>query len=427
MDDDSRTSLLVIVILLGLAAVFALTETALSSVSRNKIKAASDKGDPRAVNALYALDRFDDAITTLLICTNIVHICTASLVTLLVTRRWGLSAVSLSTVITTIVVFFIGEMVPKSIGKKNSYSCILASAGFLKVCMIIMKPFSKILSGVAAFAGRLTGDEAEITVTEDELYDIIEDMEEEGSIDEEQGELFSSALQFSDVMVDSILTPRVDMAAIDIQDDPEEIREFIRESNHSRLPVYEGTPDHIIGVLQIRKYMKACLRGDGCPELKGLLDEVFYVHQGAGIDEVFELMSQRRISIAVVTDPYGGTLGIVTIEDILEELVGEIWDEDDLVREPIREMGEGVWMIDATETVEDALESIGTEPDPEDEEGFTNLLLSEWAYDMFPEIPLPGASFTYKNIRVTVEEMERNRILLLKMELIPEEGGGSDE
>ena len=418
MDDGSRTSIILILILLLLSAYFAVTETALSSVSRSRIKNRADKGDGRAGKALLALDDFDRAITTILIGTNVVHIVLASMVTVLVTRRWGVSAVTLSTILTTIVVFFAGEMVPKSIGKKNSEKCILASAGLLVLLMKVLYPLSALLSAIGRLAARLTREEAELTVTEDELYDMIEDLEEQGAIDEEQSDLISSALQFSDLTADSILTPRVDMVAINAEDDPEKIFELIRSTTHSRVPVYENTRDNIIGVLTTREYMKAYLKNRQFPELTGLCDPVYFTYQTTPIAELLESMSRKKVSLAVINDSYGGTLGIVTIEDILEELVGEIWDEDDKVVENIVKLDDRTFVVEAEETVEDALEELGLDPlTEEEEEEFPNLQVGEWVYRQFSEIPRVGDSFHYGCLTVTVNTMEKNRIRYVRFVL----------
>ena len=322
MDDGSRLPWIFAIALVLCAAYFGVAETAFASASRNKLKTAADRGDPKAQKALDVLDNFDRAITTILIGTNIVHIATASIVTVAVTRRWGLSAVSVSTILTTLVVFFAGEMLPKSIAKKYPERFSKATAGSLLALMTLLYPLSAALTWIGQTAARLTKGDAEISVTEDELYDIIEDMTEEGTLDEEQGDLISSALQFGDVTVESVLTPRVDLVAIDIADSLEEILSCIKSTNHSRLPVYEGSVDNIIGVLQIRRFIKAYLHEGSALDIRPLLDEVFFVHQSSNIDELLPVMSKRRLNMAIVTDNYGGTLGLVTVEDILEELVG---------------------------------------------------------------------------------------------------------
>ena len=250
-------------------------------------------------------------------------------------------------------------------------------------------------------------------------------MTEEGSLDEEQGELISSALQFGDLTVESVLTPRMDVAALNVEADGEEILCIIKAQNHSRLPVYEGSIDHIIGILQIRKYIKEYLRSGKTPDLRSLLDEAFFVHQSTELDELLPMLSRQRINMAVVTDNFGGTLGIVTVEDIVEEIVGEIWDEDDVVEETVTDLSENACIADADESVTDVFEHLNYK-DPEDNDELVDTRLGEWAYQMFDSIPSPGDSFRYHELTVTVTEMEHNRILKLKLVRIPETAEGGD-
>ena len=423
MEDGSRLPFLCAVLLLFCAMYFAVAETSFASASRTRLRMAEERGDDRARKALYVLDHFDQAISAILVGTNIVHVSTAALVTLGVTRRWGLSAVSVSTLITTGVVFFAGEMLPKSVAKKYSDKLALSTAGLLVFFMKLFSPVTAFLTWLGGTVSKLAPGDVEKSVTEEELYDIIEDMTEEGSLDEEQGELISSALQFGDVSVENVLTPRVDMVALDIRSSHEEILDCIKTTTHSRLPVYEGSIDHIIGILQIRKYIKAYLRQGKDLDIRPLLDEVFFIHQSMNIDELLPVMSKRKHNLAVVTDNYGGTLGLVTVEDILEELVGEIWDEDDVVEEPIVEISEGVFEVDAEESVTDVFERLGYE-DPEEDEELVNTLMGEWAYERFAAIPKTGDHFSYHRVSVTVSSMDHNRILKLRVTLLPESEGG---
>ena len=411
------------VLLLFCAMYFAVAETSFASASRTRLRMAEERGDGRAKKALYVLDHFDQAISAILVGTNIVHVSTAALVTLGVTRRWGLSAVSISTLITTGVVFFAGEMLPKSVAKKFSDKLALSTAGLLVFFMKLFSPVTAFLTWLGQAVSKLAPGDVEKSVTEEELYDIIEDMTEEGSLNEEQGELISSALQFGDVSVENVLPPRVDLVALDIRSSHEEILDCIKTTTHSRLPVYEGSIDHIIGILQIRKYIKAYLREGKDLDIRPLLDEVFFIHQSMNIDELLPVMSKRKHNLAVVTDNYGGTLGLVTVEDILEELVGEIWDEDDIIEEPIVEISEGAFEVDAEESVTDVFERLGYE-DPEEDEELVNTLMGEWAYERFAAIPRAGDHFTYHRVSVTVSSMDHNRILKLRVTLLPDAEGG---
>ena len=425
MDDGSRLPIIISVLLLFGAFFFAVAETAFAACSRIRIKTAAERGEAGAKQALYILDHFDRAISTMLIGTNLCHLFLSALVTMAVTRRWGLSVVTLSTVLTTLVVFFAAEMLPKSIAKKFPERLARSCSGSLRFFMTVFYPLSTALSWIGAKAATLSRREPELSVTEDELYDIIEDMTEEGSLDEEQGELISSALQFGDLTVESVLTPRMDVAALDVEADGEEILSEIKAQNHSRLPVYEGSIDHIIGILQIRKYIKEYLRTGSTPDLRALLDDAFFVHQSTKLDELLPMLSRQRMNMAVVTDNFGGTLGIVTVEDIVEEIVGEIWDEDDIVEEAVTDLSENACIADADEIVTDIFEHLDYK-DPEDNDELVDTRLGEWAYQRFDSIPAVGDSFRYHGLVVTVTEMEHNRILKLKLALVPEneKGGG---
>ena len=420
MDDGSILSVLIILALLLFADYFAVCETSFAAVSRIRLKTAMERGDRRANKAMYVCEHFDKAITTILIGTNIVHLSCASYVTVLVTRRWGLSAVTLSTFVTTIVVFFVGEMLPKSIAKKYSLRLALGTASSLVFFMHLLTPISFVLTKIGEFASRLTKGDSEVSVTEDELYDIIENMTDEGDLDSEQGDLVHSALAFGDLTAESILTARVDMETIDVDDPLEEILSQVKASRHSRIPVYQDSVDNIIGVLQIRRFMREYLQKREKTDLRSLLDEPYFVHQSAKIDELLSVMSSKKINMTLVTDSYGGTVGIVTVEDILEELVGEIWDEDDEVVEPCVDHGDGSYSFDAGVDIEDAFEFMDYE-DP-DETDFDHKLLGEWAYEQFDAIPQEGDSFTYNGLRITVEKVQQRRIMKLHIQRLPEGG-----
>ena len=424
MDGDSWLSWIVIVFLLAMAAYFALAETAVTSVSRIRLKLRSDRGERRAEQALSVLDRFDQAIATILIGTNIVHLSAATLTTVTVIRTWGAQWVALGTALCTVAVFFAGEMLPKSIAKRYSERCALGVAPSLCFFMRVFAPLARALSSVGEVISRLFKGEPEITVTEDELYDIVETMTDEGELDSQQGELIRSALEFGDVTVERVFTPRVDLAALDADATHEEILSVIRRVRHSRLPVYEGSIDNIIGVLPIRRYIRSWVRTGEAPALRTLLDEPCYVHQSASVDELLEELSRRKLSLAVVTDNYGGTAGVVTVEDILEELVGEIWDEEDVAREDFVALPDGAYEVSADMDMEDLLDRLDY-ADPEDTD-WEHKPVGEWVYEQFGMIPREGESFTWHDLRVTVASIEHRRILKLRVALLPsdrKEGG----
>ena len=336
MDDSSlppNLSPWICVFLLLLAAAYlAVTETALASVSRSRIKALADRGEPGANRALYAIERFDDAISTILVGTNITHLAAAAIVTVQITRLRGLSYVTLSTILTTVVVFFFGELLPKSIAKKYPERCTLACAGGLCVLMKVLSPASKLLAAIGNAAASHAKEDPELSVTEDEIIDIIEDMEEEGTLDEDESDLIQAAVEFSDIRAHRMMTKREDILALDIKTDPETILDTIQASTHSRIPFYRNDLDHILGVLQVRNFMKEYIKNKRVPSVRKMLDPVYFVKRTMDADELLEQMSIHKATIAIVQDKGGKTLGLVSIEDILEELVGEIYDEEEVKR-----------------------------------------------------------------------------------------------
>ena len=428
MDDGSWLPWLIIVCLLLCAAYLAVCETAIASVSRVKLKTRMDRGDSRAKKAIYVTDNFERAISTILIGTNIVHIAAAALVTVQVTRIWGMSAVAVGSIITTVVVFFAGEMLPKSIAKKYSERFALSTAPTLCVLMRVLYPLTSLLTVFGNLAAKLSKNDNEVTVTEDELYDIIENMTDDGELDAQQGDLVHSALMFSDVTAENVLTARVDVVAVNITSPCSEILETIKNARHSRLPVYEGSIDNIIGVLQIRRYIKEYMKSGEGVEIASLLDEAYFIHQSAPIDDLLHEMSLRKLNMAIVTDSHGGTLGIVTVEDILEELVGEIWDEEDVVVETFVPLGGGRFEIDASMNVKEAFDRLGFK-DPRDDIELERKSVGEWAYEQFEHVPEERDVFEYQNLRAEITDVRQNRIIKVVMKLLPEEAeeGGEAE
>ena len=425
MDDGSHMSWIIIFVLYLFMAYFAVAETAFASVNKIKIRTAQERGDSRADKALLVLEDFDKAVTTVLIGTNITHLAVASMVTVIVTRQFGLSFVAVGTIITTLAVFFFGEMLPKSIAKRYSESLSLMCASSLLMFMRLFTPVSFILTKIGQFAAGQVGGEEEVSVTEDELYDIIEDMADEGTLNEEQSELISSALEFGDITVDSILTSRVDMDALEVSTPAEKIVEYLLGHRHSRYPVYEGTTDHIIGTLQMRKYLKA-YRKDKNPDLRSLIDAPLFVHYSTPVDDLLREMNAKKVSIAIVLDDFGGPYGITTSEDALEELVGEIWDEEDIIVEDFKQLEDGSYLANADLTVGDIFHNMDLELD-DDEEELEYKRASEWAFEHFTHIPTVGESFTYDFVTVTVARMQMNRIRQLLLTVSEEEQGGEEE
>ena len=412
MDEDSWLSLILIFVLLIMGAYFASSEIALSSVNKIRIRLLADKGDRGAKNVQYILDHFDKALSTILIGNNLSHILASSITTVMAARLWGTDAVAATTLVLTVIVFFFAELLPKSIAKKYSEHFSQTIAGSLILFMRLCKPFSFLLTAIGNAAANLMGGKGD-AVTEDEFYDMVENIAEEGSLEAEKGELVQSALSFGDHTVGDILTVRVDVEAIDDSDTVDEIIERIRAVRHSRMPVYHESIDNVVGVLSCRKYVKAYLREGDRVDIRQVMDPPFFIHSSTEIADLLPAMNRRKASMAIVTDDYGGMEGVVTMEDALEELVGDIWDEDDEVVESFVQVDENTWDVDASMSIDDCFDRMGYEDYNEDEVAHKNMV--SLAYAAFDTIPHEGESFSYQDLTITVLKMDKRRILTLRV------------
>ncbi len=414
MDSSGSLIYLLLVVLALAGAYFAAAETAYSSMNKIRIRNHAENGMPNARRAIRIADDFDKALITMLIGTNITHIAFASLTTLLATRLWGPGSVPAMTVGATVFVFLFVEMLPKSYAGEHSEKLALGFAGSMAFLMKLLSPLSFFFKGVSDLASRLFGADDMPTVTEEELHDIIDTMEEEGGFEPDKSELVQSALDFGDTTVQDVFTPRVDMAALDIESTPAEILDMIKTEKYSRIPVYRDTIDDIVGILQTRKYLKAYLKNHDV-RLPELLSPVHFVHKKTNIHELLDEMSRQKTHMCVITDDYGGTMGIVTVEDILEELVGEIWDEDDVVENELVQRSRDVYDVSGDMLAEDAFEEMDV---PFDEDELEHKTMGAWALETFDSIPGQGDSFERSGLRVTVKKIESNRIELLTVEVL---------
>lgn len=298
------------------------------------MKSYADKGDLRAKKALYISEHFDEALSSILIGNNVMHIAFASLATLLSTRIWGVKSVKYTTFISTAIVFLVSEMIPKSYAKANSERVALSVAFSLSGLMRILSPVAAFFMFIGRGISKLFPQNPEPVITEEEFYDMIETAREEGVLVGEKQELLRSALDFDVITAGDILTKREDVVALDIDLPLEKIIDKIKGQHFSRLPVYKGSIDNVIGILQVRKFLKEYIKNkEASWDIQSRLLDPLFVNQRAPIDKLLQRMSRQKLHMAIVTDGFGKTLGIITLEDILEELVGDIWDEDDIVKE----------------------------------------------------------------------------------------------
>ena len=396
-----------IVICLALSAYFSATETAISSGSRPRLKAIEESGDARAKTALRVTERYDDALSALLIGNNIVNIAASSIGTIVCIDIFGENLGALaSTIIMTLLVLTFGEILPKSMAKENSETIALLACGPLSVLMKVLRPLIWLFVQVKKLViGRFHKEDTP-TVTEEELRYIIEETVDEGVLEEHESELIQSALEFNDTTASEILTPRVDVVGVDVESTPQEVAGVFLSERYSRLVVYEKSIDSIIGIITLKDFFSAYLK-DPNFDLRSIMQEVMFVPPGKPVYGLLKELQKQKAQIAVVVDQYGGTLGVVSLEDILEELVGEIWDEDEENVSLCTPIGEGVWQAAGETHVDDLLEQIAPDVTLEEDHPTT---LSGWIVDQIERIPEAGESFELNGLQIRILSMDEHVI-----------------
>lgn len=402
MDTDSWLLLVLLFVFILGGGYFASAESAFASSNIIKLKNKSEKGDRRAKNALYIMENFEKALSTLLIGNNIMHIGTASLATYLAVTLWGAGFVAYSTIVTTVAVFLISELIPKQFAKDKPESVALFLAGSLRFFMKVLAPVSFIFDRIS----KLFKQNTVPTVTEEELYDMVETFVEDGQMDKQRGRRICSAMEFDDTTAKEILTPRVSIVGVEINTGCDEILEIIRNTKFSRLPVYKETMDNIVGILSVRRFIKSYMKNGKETSISELIYEPHFAPKNRRIDDLFRKITQSRVHMCVILDDYGGTMGIVTMEDILEELVGEIWDENDKVREDFICLGRNRYSVASGMSVDNALRLIGFD----DNDGILpSITIGAWAQKNINSIPKKGSFFEYKGLKVSVLQINKRR------------------
>jgi len=407
----SPYTILIIVILLAVSAFFSMSETVFSSVNIIRLKTFIENGKKGSKKALWISEHFDLTLSTILVGNNLANIALATVSVGIFSKIFinepTLINVANTLIMTTLILIF-GEIVPKSFGKNNSEQVALSISGILYYIIRIMKPVTWIFLKIKQWIVKDT--ETKVSVTGDELETIIDTMEEEGSIDEDEAEMLQSVLDLSERKIYEIMTPRVDMIAIDIEDTIEEIKELFFKHALSRLPVFEGNRDHVIGVLFERDFFTALIK-DKKINIKEMMKEPFYVSTSMRVDTLIETLQRENLHLAIVSDEFGGTSGIVTMEDALEELVGEIYDEHDLIEDEfIQPLKENKYGVNAEIDMEDLFDDLELGNPPESH--YSSL--SGWLYDMIEDIPEVDDSYSYVQeiINYNHDEEESRKILL---------------
>lgn len=417
----------VILVMICLSAYFSASEIAFNSANKMRLRKSADCGSFTSKVAFNICDKFTTSLSAILIGNNLANIAVSTCTTLIVIDLFKDNvalASTIATILITVVILICGEIVPKVLAKQHADTVARVVAIPTRILTFVLSPFVFVIMALLFVLRKIWGsdhkDDAP-TVTEDELASIIDTIEEEGVIDEEQGELLQSTLEFSDTTIEKIMSPRIDVTAININDEYEKISELLADmTQFSRLPVYEDSIDNIVGVLSLTRYYKATLK-DEKPDIRSILMKPCKLHKTMKLPAALAKLREAKMHLAIVIDEYGGTLGVVTMEDILEELVGDIWDDTDVIITECLATGENTYEVIGDMNIEDFFEEIEfTKPESFSCEYST---MGGWAIEMLDADPHVGDSFRYENIFVIVANMEEERVtkLTVLIEAKPDE------
>ena len=409
---------IILVVLLILSAFFSATETAFTSLNRTRLKLLADDGKKSAKKALKHADNYDRLLYTILIGNNIVNLTLATISTLLfssiITNSESLSA-TLSTIISTVAVLIFGEITPKTLAKEFPEKVAMFVAPIMDFFTIILYPLNLVFTGWKLLLKKIFKFKSEDVITEQELLTYVEEANEDGTLDNNETELISSAIEFNDAEVGDILVPRVNVIAVEENTPMKDIRLVFSEHGFSRLPVYRGSIDTIIGMIHEKDFYAAYT--SGATDIKGIVTSMALATEHMKISDLLRSMQKQKVHMATVVDEYGGTLGIVTLEDILEELVGEIWDEHDEVVDYFTKLDDEHYLVDGNAELSEFFEIFSQE---EDEESDSNTV-SGWIIERSGDIPPIGYTFDYNNLTVTVTKRTLKKVLEVKVEIRPAE------
>lgn len=402
MESHSILLILAMVLLVLMSGFFSASETAFSSVNKVKLKNMAGDGNKRAVRALALANDYDVVLSTILIGNNLVNIACTSIATLVFTGLLGNDAgVTVSTVVMTVVILVFGEVTPKSVSKEQAEAFAMFTAPVLKAFIVVLTPVNFLFKQWKKVLSRIFHLKKSDAITEEELITYVDEAQSGGEIGSEEGELIRSAIEFNDLDISDVLTPRVDVVAVEKQASVAEIAKVFEENGYSRMPVYVEDVDHIVGVIHERDFRK--VQDKKLKSIRTILKPVPYVSEGMKISVVLRHLQQNKTHLAVVVDEFGGTAGIVTLEDIIEELVGEIWDEYDEITEDIVQNPDGSFTVDCNCALDKFADFFGIE------EGYEVSSVGGWVMDELDKIPEEGDHFMYHDLSVTVTETEERR------------------
>ena len=404
--------IIALVILVLLSAFFSGTETAFTSFNKTRMKTLAQDGNKRAKAVMDVEDRYEKFLSTILVGNNIVNISASTISTLFfasfIKGNQSLAA-TVSTAVMTVIILIFGEISPKFLGKDFADSYTMRTVGIVRFLMTVLTPLTALFSLWRILLSKVFKSDPALSITEDEIMTMVEEAQNEGGIDEHEGDLIKSAIEFNDLEVEAILTPRVDIVAITLDMAMDEVAELFRSSGFSRLPVYRDTIDNIVGVVHEKDFNR--LMYDGKKSFESAIHEVFCITEGMKISKLLREFQAAKTHMAIVVDEYGGTAGLVTMEDVLEGLVGEIWDEHDEVIENIKKVSDDTYLINGSASMNE-LEDIHTFSDEVLDE---NATVNGWVLDNLGKIPEVGDEFEFENLSVKVIRVDGRRAAEIRL------------
>ena len=399
---STTTCIIIMAVCLMLSAYFSATETAFSSANTTRLRTLAEKGSKNAALALKLLEQYDRLLPTILIGNNIVNIATASIGTVLFVKHYGDAGATISTVVVTVVVLIFGEISPKSIAKDCAEKCAMLSAPILQVLIWVLMPLNLLFSLWKKLLAKVFRLNCDSKMSQEELLMLVDEVQQDGSIDRDEGELLKNAIGFSEQEAQDILIHRVDLAALPVTASKEEVAALFTQTKYSRLLIYQDSIDHILGTVHQKDFYVGC--GVTEQPLSAIISPPVFALENEPIRLLLKKLQQAKTHVAVVVDEYGGTCGIVTMEDILEELVGEIWDEHDEEEVFLRKLAPDTWLVDAGMDFDDFAAFFHLKTDSE------MVSVSGWVMEQFGRVPEAGDSFTFDDLAVRVTRVENHRI-----------------
>lgn len=413
-----------IVVLIAFSAFFSGSEIAFASVNTLRLQSKAEKGSKPAQVAHYICQQYDKALCTILIGNNLVNIASSSLATVIALQLVGDSGAIYATGVMTVLILTFGEIMPKIVAKDQSDGFVLLAAYPLRLLMLVTKPLVIAITWILDRIAKLWGGTPEPDpMTADELMTMIETVEDEGVIDEDRSDLLQSAVSFGETTVEQVLTPRVDLVAIDLQDSREDILHTMETSRFSRIPVYEEDIDSIQGILYLNHAYRVLADAPDTP-IRDLLLPAVFLHRSTRLPIAMRELRSRRLQMAVVLDDFGGTCGVVTLEDILEEIVGDIWDENDTIEEDFCQLDETHFRLSGSVSLDDLLWEADLE---QFEDEFDSTTVGGWITELNGGFPTLGQELVWKNLRLKVDALDDRRVLQVSVEILPKQEEVEDE